>query len=235
MGAIEQQLARLRAFNDLVHHSDPELLAESADHGRPPPGLESVAPAQPPEEALALESIVLRRTRPVLAIRDNIAKLEFLDKADSEIWLARLRKAEPTLNRAIRAVGRIDLQGARLDWVGTGWLVAENILVTNRHVAREFATTEGGGLTFRTGLDGQMSARIDFLQEIDNAAKLVFKLIRPLHIEEEPGPDLAFFEVEIANGSSKLAMPIGLAAQIGITQNVATIGYLTLPHGLNPV
>jgi len=70
-----------------------------------------------------------------------------------------------------------------------------------------------------------MSADIDFLQEIDNPAKLVFKLMKPLHIEEEPGPDFSFFEVEITRGNSKLAAPIELAAQIAATQNVATIGY----------
>jgi endonuclease G len=225
MGTLDERLARLRNFNDLVHRSDPQLAEESADHGRPPAGLESLQPAQAPEQAIALESIVLRRTRPVLAIRDNDTKLEFIDKADSDIWLTRLTTAKPLLDNAIRAVGRIDLQGARLDWVGTGWLVAENILVTNRHVAREFATRKGDGYTFQTGLNGPMSADIDFLQEIDNPARLVFRLIKPLYIEEEPGPDLSFFEVEITSGNSKLAVPIGLAAQIAVTQNVATIGY----------
>jgi endonuclease G len=225
MGTPDEKLARLRNFNDLVHRSDPQLAEESADLGRSPAGLESMQPAPAPEEAIALESIILRRTRPVLTIRDNDTKLEFVDKADSDIWLARLTKAKPMLDNAIRAVGRIDLQGARLDWVGTGWLVAENILVTNRHVAREFATRKADGYTFQTGLNGQMNADIDFLQEIDNPAKLVFKLIRPLHIEEEPGPDLSLFEVEITSGNSKLAAPIELAVQIAATQNVATIGY----------
>ncbi len=225
MGRLDEQLARLRSFNDLVHRSDPKLAEESADLGRPRAGLESMQPALAPEENLALESIVLRRTRPILTIRDNDTKLDFVDKADSDIWLARLTKAKPLLDSAIRAVGRIDLRGARLDWVGTGWLVAENMLVTNRHVAREFATRKGDGYTFQTGLTGQISADIDFLQEIDNPTTLVFKLIKPLHIEDEPGPDLSFFEVEITSGDSKLAAPIELAAQIAATQNVATIGY----------
>jgi endonuclease G, mitochondrial len=225
MSTLNERLSRLRNFNDLVHSGDPKLAEESADLGRSPGGLESMQPVLPPEEDLALESIVLRRTRPVLAIRDNDTKLDFVDKADSEIWLARLKKAKPLLDSAIRAVGRIDLQGARLDWVGTGWLVAANILVTNRHVAREFATRKGDGYTFQNGLNGPISADIDFLQEIDNPATLVFKLIKPLHIEEEPGPDLSFFEVEIAKGNSKLATPIQLATQISVTQNVATIGY----------
>ena len=178
-----------------------------------------------PDESVGLESIILKRTRPVLAILNNDPVIKFDDPGDSEIWQARLTKAKPLLDSPIRAVGRIDLQGARLDWVGTGWLVAENILVTNRHVAREFATRKGDGYTFQIGLNGPMSADIDFLQEIDNPAKLIFKLIRPLHIEEEPGPDLSFFEVEVTSGNSKLAKPIDLATEIAATQNVATIGY----------
>ena len=225
MGTLDEQLQRLRNFNDLVRRSDPRLAEESADHGRPPAGFESLRPALAPEEAIALESIVLRRTRPVLSIHDNDIKLEFVDKADSEIWSDRLKRAKPLLDRPVRAVGRIDLQGSRLDWVGTGWLIAENILVTNRHVAQEFAIRKGDGYAFRVGSNGQIGADIDFLQEIDNPATLVFKLTRPLHIEEEPGPDLSFFEVEITSGNSKLATPIELATDIRATQNVATIGY----------
>lgn len=225
MGTLDEKLARLRRFNDLVHSNDPKLEEESVDLGRPSMKLESLQPARPPEEEVALESIVLRRTRPVLAIRDNDTVLEFIDKADSDIWRARLTKAKPLLDNAIRSVGRINLQGGRLDWVGTGWLVGENILVTNRHVAREFATRKGDGFTFQTGLNGPISADIDFLEEINNPAQLIFKLIKPLYIEEEPGPDLSFFEVEITGGNSRLAAPIELAAQITATQNVATIGY----------
>jgi endonuclease G, mitochondrial len=225
MSTSQEKLARLRNFNSMVLNSDPALAEETADLRPRSAGLEAMESPQAAEDNIGLESIVLRRTRPVLAIRDNDAKLDFIDKADSEIWLARLTKAKSFLDSAIRAVGRIDLQGARLDWVGTGWLVADNILVTNRHVAREFAARKGDGYTFQLGLNGPMSADIDFLEEIDNPATLIFKLIKPLHIEDEPGPDLSFFEVEIASGNSKLATPIKLAASVAVTPNVATIGY----------
>src|SRR5882757_4037648 len=224
MSQLEEKLARLRNFNAMVHRDDPELAKESADLGRSSTALESMSSGTP-DEGVGLESIVLRRTRPVLAIRDNDTVLNFVDQADSVIWSERLKKAKPFLDSAIRAVGRIDLKGSQLDWVGTGWLVAENILVTNRHVAREFAARKGDGYTFRTGLNGPMSADVDFLQEIDNPAALIFKLIKPLHIEDEPGPDLSFFEVEITSGNSKLATPIKLSANVAVTPNVATIGY----------
>jgi endonuclease G len=221
---MNSKLERLRSFNALVHRDDPKLAEESADLGRGS-ALEGMQVGGPPVDDIGLESIVLRRTRPVLEIRDNDTLLNFIDQADSAIWLDRLKKAKPLLDRAIRAIGRIDLQGARLDWVGTGWLVAPNILVSNRHVAREFANRQGDGYVFRMGLDRQMSADVDFLQEISNPAQLVFKLIKPLHIEDEPGPDVSFFEVEVVSGNSKLAEPITLADHVAVTQNVATIGY----------
>ena len=115
-------------------------------------------------------------------------------------------------------MGRIDLTGAQLDWVGTGWLVAENIIVTNRHVAREFAERKGDGFTFKMGLDGQMSGGRRFpAGDRQSRPGLSFKLVKPLHIEEQPGPDVAFFEVEMVSGDAKLAKPIDLAATIAAT------------------
>jgi len=207
-----------------VRLSDPELAQETADIGT-----EEVlaVPASPEamEAALEQESIILRRERPVLAVKNNETELVFIEAADSEIWEARLQRAKPVLDDAIRAVGRIELEGGRLEWVGTGWLVAPSILVTNRHVANEFAMRKGEGFTFRMGRDGPIGAAVDFLQEIDSAAKLLFRLIKPLHIEQQPGPDLAFFEVETVAGNPKLAKPIDLAAHPVETENMATIGY----------
>jgi endonuclease G, mitochondrial len=71
-------------------------------------------------QRIAEESIALQRTRPVLAIRSNATDLTFRDRLASEIWTGRLREAEPMLTAAIPAIGRIDLRGGPLDWVGTG-------------------------------------------------------------------------------------------------------------------
>jgi endonuclease G len=224
MAQPHEKLVRLRRYNASVQQNDPKLAEESRDTGAELEAFTAAPSPEAVEKQIELESIVMRRQRPVLAIRDNVAKLIFIDEADSEIWGERLKKARPLLDRAIPAVGRIDLTGARLDWVGTGWLVAENIIVTNRHVANEFAA-RSEGFAFKMGLNGQISADVDFLQEIDNSKRLVFKLLKPLHIEEPPGPDVAFFEIEIVSGNAKLAEPIDLATMIVNTENVATIGY----------
>ena len=71
------------------------------------------------------------------------ALLQF-DDGDSEVWKNRLTDSEAALAKAIPAVGRIELSNnPRFDWVVTGWLVDEDIVVTNRHVAKEFARRSG--------------------------------------------------------------------------------------------
>ena len=190
MATPQEQLARLRRYNRSVRENDPKLAEEVRDRGFEAMVTEAASP-EATEEMLGLESITMRTQRPVLAIRDNVTRLVFIDEADSKIWAERLTKARPLLDLAIPTVGRIDLTGAQLDWVGTGWLVAENVIVTNRHVAREFAELKGDGFAFKMGLREQMSAELDFLQEINNPKELIFKLVRPLHIEEPPGPDVA--------------------------------------------
>lgn len=223
MGTLQEKLDRLRRFNAQVREVDPELASEGADLGAG--ALESVFAPATDEQAVELESIIMRRERPVLAIKENEAQLVFVDQVDSQIWKQRLERAKPQLDHAVRAVGRVELKGSRLDWVGTGWLVADNILVTNRHVANEFAQRKGEGFTFRMGDEGPVSAAVDFLQEIDNQKTLVFQLVKPLHIEESPGPDVSFFEIEVIAGDEKLARPIELATRVAQTENVAAIGY----------
>lgn len=224
MSTLHEKLARLREFNARVRGTDAELAVETADLA-PGTALEAMVAPSRVEDAVELESIVLRRTRPVLAIKENETRLEFVEQADSAIWKKRLLDAKPFLDDAIRAVGRIDLRGGRLDWVGTGWLVHDNILVTNRHVAEEFVICKGQGFSFRMGSDGPIGASVDFLQEIENPQTLVFKLVRPLYIEAAPGPDVSFFEIEVTSGNVRLARPIALATEVVQTENVATVGY----------
>jgi endonuclease G len=223
MSTDSERLARLRRFNSWVTRQDTELAEETADTREELLG--TVPSAETVQRDIQEESIVLRRQRPVLTILNNEAQLVFVDSADSEIWNSRLTKARPLLDDAIRAVGRIELEGGRLDWVGTGWIVADSVLVTNRHVANEFAMRKGVGFAFRVGASRPVGAAIDFLQEFNNPSVLVFKLVKPLYIEEDGGPDIAFFEIDITSGHPSLAKPIELAKQVVESENVATIGY----------
>ena len=184
---------------------------------------EGVAPARVPMPLLTPETIVLRTGRPVLQILHDQAQLVFTD-GDSEVWRARLNKAKAQLTPAIRAVGRIELANhPRFQWVGTGWLVQSDIVVTNRHVANEFGRQRGTGFVFRSSFGKPISAGIDFLEEFKRRESKTFRLIEILHIEEEPGPDLAFLRVEPADD---LAAPIPLSLRPAQpNEQVAVIGY----------
>jgi endonuclease G len=174
---------------------------------------------------LALETIVLRTGRPVLAVSNNEPQLVF-NEVESEVWKNRLIKAREGIIHAVSAVGRIELENnPRFDWVGTGWLVDEDIIVTNRHVASEFAREDGGRFTFRSGPFGAMAASIDFLQEVDSSATNTFDIRDVLYIEPDKGPDIAFLRVRPRTGH-KLATPIALAKTPPSTEEqVAVIGY----------
>jgi len=170
----------------------------------------------------SVRNIVLRVGRPVLAIVGGAAQLTFKD-SESAIWRARLKAARVPLHRAALAVGRIDVTGlADLDYVGTGWLVADNTIITNRHVALEFARKNRGRFAFRP----EMGASVDFLEESGRRQKPSFPILDILHIEDAAGPDFALLRVGSTSGRHTLAPPIPLAsARPSRQQQVAIIGY----------
>lgn len=172
---------------------------------------------------LSPKTIVLKTGRPVLAIRDDLAVLT-IEEAESQVWRARLKDAQPRLTGAIRAIGRVELEGhPDYAWVGTGWLVAEDMIVTNRHVAQVFARRAGQGFSFRPGLDGRdVSAHLDFLREAGSEKQRVRPVTQVLHIEDDNGPDLAFLKLASASGHAPIAL-VETAAQVG--RQVAVVGY----------
>jgi endonuclease G len=172
----------------------------------------------------AQETIVLRTGRPVLAVVGDEAQLVFSDP-ESDVWKSRLRDASTHLVSAARAVGRIEVEGHDLAWLGTGWLVRPDVVVTNRHVAAEFGRNDGTSFVFKQGTGGsQMNASIDFLEEIGSTNERTFRLDRILHIEDPDGPDLAFMKVS-PTGAQSLAAPIGLSTHSEANEMVAVIGY----------
>ena len=132
------------------------------------------------------------------------------------------------LSPNIPSVGRIELVNHPngTPWIGTGWLIRDNVVVTNRHVAEIFGDLDGEDFIFRTGFDGaSMRASIDFLEEFDNDGRREFPLFKIMHIEPTGGPDLAFLRIEPVNGQS-LPPPVKLSstpAERG--EQIAVIGY----------
>jgi endonuclease G len=175
----------------------------------------------------SLRNIVLRVGRPVLAVVEHTARLEFADSA-SAVWRTRLETASDKLQQAARAVGRLEVTGLpTVRHVGTAWLVAPQVIVTNRHVALSFAGRLGAGFGFRPRPDGQPHrVVIDFLEEPGRRRQLEFAVVEVLHIEDASGPDFAFLRIEPRSGRHQLAQPVPLGAtRLRRQQQVAVIGY----------
>jgi hypothetical protein len=121
----------------------------------------------PPSENLALEAIIVATGRPAILIMNGSfmaapAGWEILDQVKTNI------------ETTARSVGRIEVTGhPTLEWVGTGFLVAKNVLMTNRHVAKEFARQKSAKTwVFEPG----MAARVDYREEIGAIDGLEFAI-----------------------------------------------------------
>jgi endonuclease G len=174
-----------------------------------------------------LETIVLTRGRPVLDIRAGAMVVEF-SEVESEIWKKRLTDANSFILPNIPAVGRIELLNhpRGTQWIGTGWLIRDNVVVTNRHVASEFAEASGAEFVFRPGFDGSpLGVNVDFLEEFGSSGSLEFPVFRIMHIEKDSGPDLAFLRIEPVRGQ-ELPRPVVLSSATPEPgEQVAVIGY----------
>lgn len=169
------------------------------------------------------KTIVLKTGRPVLAVRDDAAVLA-IEEAESQVWRERLAQAQPCLTNPIRAVGRVELEGhPDYAWVGTGWLVAEDVIVTNRHVAQVFAQRAGDAFRFRQRPGGEpLGVQLDFLRELDSERRRVRRVTSVLHIEPDSGPDVAFLQLSREGVGDPITLD-ETAPRTG--QQVAVIGY----------
>lgn len=153
-----------------------------------------------PDEAFGLEAIVLLEGRPSILIENG----RFA--APPAEW-AILEDYREQIERVLASVGRIEISGhPRLEWLGTGFLVAPTVIMTNRHVAAEFSEKRRGeGWTFVSGIQ----PRIDFHEEYGGGEAAEFECVELVGIH--PRLDLALLRVEPQSGpSGQLAPPLKL-------------------------
>jgi len=173
---------------------------------------------------MAMEAIIRWVGRPVVRIQHD-------DLLDNDIptntLRARLNPHRVAIRSVIKSVGRIEVRGhAQLPWVGTGWVVDDDIIATNRHVAAEFAGLVGRQFRFLPGVFGNaMTARIDFLQEHGRSEALEFELASVLHIEPAGGPDIAFLKVNWGDSGQQRNVLSLWTSAIELDRDIAVYGY----------
>lgn len=190
--------------------------------------LSRISPEEPGAPDFELESIVQRVGRPVFGVTGGQIDLN-VDAPETSVWKDRLQQASTMLGPSIAAVGRVEATNwpLGLPYVGTGWLLEQDLIVTNRHVALEFAERGQKGFTFQLGFDRRnpVAVDIDFLEEIDNPATARFNVGEILYIARDTEPDVAF--IRLAPGQSGApARPIKLTSELLSSKTmVAAVGY----------
>jgi endonuclease G len=170
-----------------------------------------------------LEAIIIadQFKRPALLVRNNT-----YEPPQSSTWRSILDPQRSKLEAAIRSVGRVELTGhPTLPYAGTGWMIADNIAVTNRHVASIFGRRQGASFGFRDApLGGKFKARIDFREEFNIPSTNEIEVEKILFIADDGDAhaDVALLKLR----GSKLPNPIELAdSRTRQGQPVVVIGY----------
>lgn len=163
-----------------------------------------------------LESIIKAHNRPSLIIQDNQFEVPV-----SGVWEEVLTDHRAQLDGALPAIGRIEVTNhPHFTWVGTGVLLRPSVVVTNRHVAIEFAERKGDGVVWKMYPAGQASSQIDFRVEHDESATEHYDVLDILHLENDDGLDIAILRIADP-GREPLALSFGAADD----DMVAAVGY----------
>ncbi|MEP2707639.1 MAG: DNA/RNA non-specific endonuclease [Roseibium sp.] len=225
--ALERARARLLAMDAAPTGGGLEGM------GGPGPGLDDVAEAvraggadELPGGGMgmrgALEAIILEELRPAYMIEnDQIVIHGEFDRIDL------VQHHKTMLEEIAKNVGRVDLLNhSTMEYVGTGWLIAEDIVVTNRHVAWAFALPRWeGGWEFGPGAFGRpLRVEMDFLRQKVQppAARRRAEATQILFVAPPEQPDMAFLRVIPDPALEPIEL---LTGPVGSDRAVAAVGY----------
>lgn len=182
---LESVLEATSPQSDVAFESAESPMAREARSG-----LESVLRGRDPtpEEEASLEALIIPDLRPAIDIVDG----KF--NSTHRLWthLTSDAAVRGRIEAAIPSVGRIELPGnPQYPYGGTGFVVGDGLLMTNRHVAGIFATGLGDrNLAFKAG----HKAGIDFQRERGGTEGTTLLVRRVVMIH--PYWDMAILEVE---------------------------------------
>lgn len=169
-----------------------------------------------PNEMFGLEAIVLPRNRPVAFVRGNS-----YDDFDGP-WVS---LNDDVVKKRIAAllplIGRVEVPSSPiLPFAGTGFVVGQALIATNRHVAQLFSQGLGLTIRYRAG-----DAAIDFKRQIDapdddHTAYLSVRAVEMIH----PYWDMALLRVDGLPTDRMLRLSVKSPEEL-VDHNVVVIGY----------
>ena len=175
------------------------------------------------------EAVVVAFMRPLLYIQNNKITLP-----ESNELKERIIKYKPIIEKPLKSVGRIELRNHQLKNLGTGWLIANDMIVTNRHVAEIFAQKVNakalGGVFKKNFIGAAIEAKIDFKEEYQNLAnastnqfEIDIEKVIFLADDNPKNPDIAILKIKSGNN---LPDPIPfITDKLKVDQLIGVVGY----------
>jgi endonuclease G, mitochondrial len=171
-----------------------------------------------PEDSFIAEAIILPNERPVVDVVNGT-----YDAPPAPFKHLGSKAARANIQAALPAIGRVELPDhPSLPYGGTGFVVGDGLLMTNRHVAELFAT--GLGREILAFIPGQ-SAAVDFLRERDRPDSLLFQ-IRSVSMVH-PYWDMALLEVDGLTQVTPLSLSTAPPGDLR-EREVVVVGYPAL-------
>ena len=238
-GGVKEQLARAEAILTQVGSVNQSLRNQVLDGADEAISATLAGATLSTSAIFGLEALIALTGRPALRAVDGAIKLS--DPRASE-WHDRLYiySMDRSLDKVIASVGRIDEDGRH---VGTGYVIAPGLILTNRHVLQEIAVSVPSK-NFPTGwlLDGDDIA-INFADAPgagSSASKFRIKSVLAWGDQyiEDLGLDVtrldaAILEVEMVNAAgTALPAPLALSNnrdRVARYAEIVTIGYPARP------
>ena len=171
-----------------------------------------------PTRPNVLEAIVMRHGYPSLLIKDGD-----YERPKLKVWQKRLDPKRKEIKSVIQGVGRVELEGhPDAKWVGTCWLVDEETLVTNRHVADFFTEIKRSGISIQRGV----KAYVDFREEHLAQEELEYLISSVSFIEQDDRDiDMALMKLDAKAAQRLRLQPIPLASTHEKSEFIGVVGY----------
>lgn len=213
---------------------DPSLRIETEEFMRSHPDLKDVpekkretaikkAMIGPVNEMPRMEAMIQTFLRPAYLIQKDQIKL-----TGSDSMKRRFKGVVATVQKLVPSVGRIEFDNIPRHFGGTGWLIDEDIVVTNRHVAQFMAERGRGGrvVALKNGANEVIKGVVDFKEEHPISGRrpeLEFEIEKVIYLAGSKEPDIAF--LKLVKGH-KLPPPIPVSGnRLKPDQFISVVGY----------
>jgi hypothetical protein len=160
-------------------------------------------------EVASLEAIIEVTGRPAMRYENGRVGMPPSALGENDRWRVLIATARNDINQASAAVGRIMIMGASgvPENIGTGWRLAQDLIVTNRHVGLLMVKKPDSNPPELT-LDETKHPFIDFSATDNSAATKRFDIAAVVYCAAEKYVDLAILKVK--SGLADIPAPLTL-------------------------